>query len=99
MTRRPLDATAGLLIIAIAVAILGSGYLLAAAHVINLWEIVGIIAFGSVLVAAATPRRSESGPRNSFVHGSSRPASPTETQAAARGEVARKPAHEQQFSD
>ncbi len=94
-----LPLAGSLLVLGVAAALLGCGGALAALHIVNVSELVGVFVLGSVLIAAAVPRRSTSAPRNNFAQGSSRPASPTEIQAAAQGKLAQQQAHQQKFTD
>lgn len=87
------------ILLGVAVVLAGCGGALVALHIVGIGELVGVLVVGVILVAAASPRRSNFGPQNTYVHGASRPASQIEIQNAARGDLAQQPAHKQQFPD
>ncbi len=96
--RRP-DILGLALLAGLAAAFIGGGVVLFTTGVIKGWELVTILSFGGVLVAAAHPRAPSTTPHNSMVHGSARPAAESEAHAAARGNVKSAPLHDATFSD
>src|ERR1700722_9876535 len=94
-----LDVLGVALLVGLAVAFIGGGVALVETGVIKEWELVTIISFGAVLIAAAHPRAPSTTPHNTMVHGSARPAAEPEAHAAARGDNKLSPIHDASFPD
>ena len=95
---RRLDALGVALLVGLAVALMGGGFALVAIGVVKGWELVTVISFGAVLLAAAHPRAPSTTPHNTMVHGSARPAAEQEAHEAARGSSSKSPMHAARFS-
>lgn len=94
---RRLDFIGFLLLTVLAAALIGGGVVLVDTGIVKEWQLVAILSFGGVLVAAAHPRAPSTTPHNTMVHGTARPAAEPEAHAAARGNVKSSPMHDATF--
>jgi len=96
--RRGLDALGWLFVLGLVILALGAGAALLMEHIFTPWGLAACVGVGLAFAVAGVPAlRRPIG--ESMAHGMARPASEAETQAAARGEMKRQPAHDQNFKE
>lgn len=98
-TPRRFDATAILLFSCLAVAAVGVGVALICFGYFSPWEFGLWLVVCLAFLAVGLPSHVNSTPKNTQVHGSARPATETEAQAAARGAGKARDVHDQHFPD
>jgi hypothetical protein len=99
MTTRDLDAT-GLLLLALlaALALVAGAAFMDYAHV-SPWGLAGALFVIVAFAVVGLPHHGPMAPKNTLVHGAAKPASESEAQAAARGDIKAAPMHGQTFPD